>query len=303
LASDLLAAVILTLNEEQNLASCLESLRGCASRIFVVDSGSTDRTAEIARAYGAVVVVHPFESHARQWQWALATLPLHEPWILALDADQSLTPELKTDLLASLPGWTGPGAPVGGYLNRRQIFRGRWIRHGGYYPKYLLKLFRRDRVTLDETDLVDHHFIVQGTTAILNGDLIEDNRNERDIATWIAKHNRYAVLQAREEELSRKHDDVGARQALGSPDDRTRVRKRIWQRLPLYIRPFGYFVYRYIFRLGFLDGKQGFVFHFLQAFWYRLLVDINRDELRRPPAAITRPETPREAPPEVSITR
>src|SRR4029077_18302771 len=118
--------------------------------------------------------------------------------------------------------WTAAGSPPRGYLNLRQNFRQGRIRHGGYYPKYLLKLFRRDQVALDERDLVDHHFSVTGPTAILAGDLIEDNRNESQIFTWIAKHNRYAVLQAREEEGGDRHDGAGVREALGTPDERTR---------------------------------------------------------------------------------
>ena len=119
-----------------------------------------------------------------------------------------------------------------------------------------------------------------GPTAILEGDLIEENRNENAIAVWIAKHNRYAVRQAREEAARSADPDRRPTRAFGSPDERTRWRKRIWYRMPLYARPFGYFLYRYVLRLGFLDGKEGFIFHFMQAFWYRLLVDINRDELR-----------------------
>src|SRR6185503_17447041 len=156
-----------------NLAACLESVAGWAAQIFVVDSGSTDRTISIAEQFGAQIVVHPFESHARQWRWALSALPLTADWVLALDADQSLTPELREDITHKLSTWNGSSAPAGAYVNRRQIFRGRWIRHGGYYPKHLLKLFRRDAVSLDEGDLVDHHFRVAGRTAILEGDLIE----------------------------------------------------------------------------------------------------------------------------------
>ncbi len=283
--------VVLTFNEEHNLERCLASVAGWVSgaNIFIVDSGSTDNTVAIAERFGARVFVHPFESHARQWKWALAQLPLSTDWVLALDADQSLTPELRNDISRRLAEWTtaartaGAGTPVGGYLNRRQVFRGRWIRHGGYYPKYLLKLFRRDAVSLDEADLVDHHFIVSGPTALLQGDLIEDNRNEAAIAVWVGKHNRYAVLQAREEEerwAATAHAPAG--RMTGSPDERTIWMKRLWNRMPLFLRPVGYFFYRYVLRLGFLDGKEGFIFHFMQAFWYRLLVDINRDELRRP---------------------
>jgi glycosyltransferase involved in cell wall biosynthesis len=274
-----LSVVVLTFNEERNLPACLHSLASLAAQIFIVDSGSTDRTVAIAKSFGAQVVSHPFESHARQWQWALSTLPVGG-WVLALDADQSLSPELRDVIARELPTWHGASAPAGAYLNRRQIFRGRWIRHGGYYPKYLLKLFRRDAVSIDDADLVDHHFRVNGTTVKLDGDLIEDNGNEAEIRTWIEKHNRYAALQAREEE-GRRLAARPAGRVLGTPDERTLVRKRIWNRLPLYVRPFGYFFYRYVIRLGFLDGKEGFIFHFMQACWYRLLVDINREELRR----------------------
>jgi glycosyltransferase involved in cell wall biosynthesis len=275
-----ISVVVLTFNEERNLEACLSSIAGLTSQIFVVDSGSTDCTMSIARQFGADVVTHAFESHARQWQWALSTLPLKSNWVLALDADQALTPELRASISERIPQWVAAGSPAGAYVNRRQVFRGRWIRHGGYYPKYLLKLFRRDAVRLDASDLVDHHFHVAGATAILDGDLIEDNRNEDQIRVWIDKHNRYAVQQAREEQTRAVTADQRPTRPFGSPDERTRWRKRIWYRLPLYARPFGYFIYRYVFRLGFLDGKEGFVFHFMQAFWYRLLVDINRDELR-----------------------
>lgn len=281
------SVVILTLNEERNLPTCLQSVAGWAAQIFIVDSGSTDGTVAIAQRFGAHVALHPFESHARQWQWALSTLPLTGAWVLGLDADQSLTPELRDDITRKLPTWIGPAAPRGAYVNRRQIFRGRWIRHGGYYPKYLLKLFRRDAVSIDDSDLVDHHFGIDGSTVILDGDLIEDNRNEGDISIWIEKHNRYAVLQAREEQARWGEPDgvTPPGRVFGSPDDRMRWQKRLWNRLPLYVRPFGYFFYRYVVRLGFLDGKEGFIFHFMQALWYRLLVDVNREELQRRNAA------------------
>ena len=275
-----LAVVVLTFNEQRNLDACLKSVAGWADALYVVDSGSTDATLDVAARHGALVFTNRFEGHVAQWQWALRSLPLAGHWVLALDADQAVTPELRDDLSRRLPSWEVPGSPCGAYVNRRQVFRGRWIRHGGYYPKYLLKLFRHEAVSLDAADLVDHHFIVAGATAILTGDLIEDNGNEAEIAVWIAKHNRYAALQALDEERRWSSADAPAGRLRGTPDERTLWLKRVWSRLPLYLRPFGYFLYRYFLRLGFLDGKQGFVFHFMQAFWYRLLVDINRDELR-----------------------
>ena len=286
-----ISVVILTKNEARNLPACLAGVSGWVREIFVVDSGSTDGTVDIATAAGAHVVAHPFESHARQWQWALAELPLAGDWVLALDADQRVSPELRRSIEQAVVAASPAGAaPVAFFLNRRQIFRGRWIRHGGYYPKYLLKLFRRGAATLDESDRVDHHFRVTGPAWRLDGDLIEDNRNEVRIADWIDKHNRYARLQA-VEEMARHGAGERRGRLLGNPDERTAWFKNLWARFPLYLRPIGYFVYRYVIRLGFLDGKEGFVFHFMQALWYRLLVDINRDEIASATHVATSPES------------
>lgn len=278
-AVGLLTVVVLTYNEEANLPACLESLRGLGAPIFVVDSGSSDRTKEIARQSGARVVEHPFDTHAAQWRWALDELPIATSWVLALDADQRATPELLGEL-RSLNAEALHGVS-GAYVNRRQIFRGRWIRYGGYYPKYLLKLFRRDKVRLDASDLVDHHFYVDGATLKLRHDIVEANRKEDDISFWIDKHNRYAALLAREEFQWRRGRRTTAIEPslLGDPDQKTLALKRLWRGMPLYVRPFLYFVYRYFVRLGILDGKQGAIFHFMQAFWFRLLVDIKLDEL------------------------
>jgi glycosyltransferase involved in cell wall biosynthesis len=284
-------AVVLTYNEERNLAACLESVVGWASDIFVVDSGSADGTVAIGEAYGAKVVTHPFESHARQWTWALENLALTTDWVLALDADQRVTSELRETISRTVKAQVNGGGDVAGcFVRRKQIFRGRWIKHGGYYPKYLLKLFRRDRVWLDERELVDHHFYVRGPVARLPYDLIEDNRNEADLSVWLARHIRYARRQAEEEWRRAKEGSVGSVTAspFGAPDERILWLKSIWNRLPLYVRPCLYFLYRYVLRLGFLDGKEGFVFHALQGFWYRLLVDIELDELRRKEAASPR---------------
>ncbi len=272
--------LVLTHNEALNLGACLASLAPFVAEAIVVDSGSTDRTVEIAVAHGARVLVHPFESHSRQWTWALANASIGTEWVLALDADQRATPDLVDGIAAVLARAQGDQV-AGCFVVRRQVFRGRWIRHGGYYPKHLLKLFRRDAVWIDEGELVDHHFRVRGRTVNLRGEIVEENLNENAIATWIAKHNRDAALQAREE-FERSHRSAALRaRFFGSPDERVLWKKRVWGRLPLFVRPCLYFLYRYVVRAGFLDGRQGFVFHVLQGFWYRLLVDINLEELRR----------------------
>lgn len=276
-----ITVVILTYNEESNLEACLSSVCDWAREIFVVDSGSTDRTRDIAARLGATLVHHPFETHARQWDWALASLPIQTEWILALDADQRVTPELACEIRAL--GTSALEGVEGVYIKRKQIFRDRWIRHGGYYPKYLLKMFRRGVVQTDARDLVDHHFYVTGHTIKLRGDLLEANKKEDDISFWIEKHNRYAALLAREELASRltQRAHVIKPSLLGNPDQQSLMLKKFWSGLPLYFRPFVYFLYRYFLRLGFLDGKQGAIFHFLHAFWFRLLIDIKLDELQR----------------------
>jgi len=275
-----ISVIILTYNEESNLEVCLSSVCGWTREIFVVDSGSTDRTREIAARLGATLVDHPFETHARQWDWALANLPLQTDWILGLDADQRVTPELAAEI-GGLDSQALAGVD-GIYIKRRQIFRDRWIKHGGYYPKYLLKMFRRGSVKTDARDLVDHHFFVTGRAIKLRRDLLEVNKKEDDISFWIEKHNRYASLLAKEELQNRTNGrpHILKPSLLGTPNQKSLRLKQLWQHLPLYLRPFLYFLYRYFVRLGFLDGKQGAIFHFLHAFWFRLLIDIKLDELQ-----------------------
>lgn len=276
-----ISVIILTHNEEINLPDCLRNICDWAREIFVVDSGSTDGTREIAREYGASVVEHAFETHSQQWAWALQNLPIQSEWVLGLDADQRVTPELAVELRALDSSKLNDIQGI--YMKRRQVFRDRWIRHGGYYPKYLLKLFRKDAVFADARDLVDHHFYVSGKTLKLRNDLIEINRKEDDITFWIEKHNRYATLLANEEMETRSNGRVHliAPAIFGNPDQRALKCKQIWTKMPLYLRPFLYFFYRYVIRLGFLDGKEGAIFHFLQAFWFRLLIDIKIDHMEQ----------------------
>jgi len=280
-----ISIVFLTYNEEANLPACLDSVAQWAHETFIVDSGRTDRTLDIVRQYGATAFLHPFEGHTRQWNWALRNLPFSYDWALCLDADQRLTPELKRELTQLFgPDQQQPPDDIDGYyIKRRQVFLGRWIKHGGYYPKRLLKLVRHRNAWCDENELLDSRFYVKRRTGMLREDLIEENQKEHDIGFWTAKHIRYAELQAKEELLRRN----GTAQwqvspaLLGTPDQRSLWFRRIWYRyMPLYARSFAYYFYRYVLRLGFLDGEEGFIFHFLQALWFRLLVDVKIEELR-----------------------
>lgn len=287
-----LAVVVLTYNEKANLPACLASLDGLASELFVVDSGSTDGTTDIARAAGATVVEHPFENYAEQRNWAQEHLPISSEWVLHLDADERLTPDLVDEINRVLQE---PTADADGFLLRkRTIFMGRWIRHGGHYPSYHLRLFRRDRGFCEER-LYDQHFLVRGPVRRLRHDYLDVVAS--DLATWATRHVRWAGLEARE--MLRGGGQKGERvrsRVFGNPIERRRWRReRLLWRLPLFLRAFGYWGYRYFVRLGFLDGIEGLIFHFLQGCWYRFLVDAYIYEARRRAAGVPGLEPARES--------
>lgn len=275
--------VILTFNEEEHLPRLLDSVATLGAPIFILDSGSKDGTLQVAEKYGATVAYHPFENHPKQWDFALRHFEIGTPWTIGLDADQVVTPELLA-LLRNFKNETVPAGVDGIYFNRKNYFKGRWIKHGGYFPKYLLKMFRTGAGHSDLNQNMDHRFVVSGKTLVWKtGYLIEENLKENSIEFWINKHNRYSTLQA-SEEIERKtglRNQAVHPKLMGNPDQRVAFFKKIWWNAPLFVRPMLYFTWRYFFQMGFLDGRQGFIFHFLQAFWYRLLVDIKIDEHRR----------------------
>jgi glycosyltransferase involved in cell wall biosynthesis len=272
------SVVVMTYNEEVNLARCLDSVRAQAGEILVVDSFSTDGTVALARRYTDRIYQHRYESHPQQWRWALATLPFAHEWVLAVDADFAVTPELWQAIDRAVR--RGDPGLDGYFVRHRQVFLGRVLRHGTMYPRYWLRLFRHRRTRVDPEDLVDVHFLVAGRTGRLEGDVVEDNVKDRDLGAWVQKQLRFAERQAVQEALRLPGDGPGEARLLGDPDQRTRWLKRWWGRLPLYVRPWLLFGYRYVLRLGFLDGRAGFLYHFTQALLYRVLVDARLDELR-----------------------
>jgi len=272
--------IIITFNEEIHLPRLLESIAGLDASICVLDSGSTDGTVAIAEAAGAKVLQHPFENHPTQWDFALHNFEINTPWVICLDADQIVTPELKT-LLAEFKDQDYTDAN-GIYFNRKNFFKGKWIKHGGYSPFYLLKMFRFGVGYSDLNENMDHRIIVPGKSVIWKkGYLLEENLKENNISFWIAKHNRYSDLVAHEEveRLMQIRSQTLKPHFWGSPDERTAWFKQLWWKLPRYVRPALYFTYRMFFQLGILDGRTGVIFHFMQAFWFRLVVDIKIDEI------------------------
>jgi len=249
-----ISAIILTYNEELNLGNCLKSVSDLADEIFIVDSGSTDKTAEIAKNYGAQFIEHrDYKNQAQQFNWALDNLEIKNEWILRLDADEYLTEELKHEITETPKNI--PEGINGFYMKRRVYFMGKWIKHGGYYPYWILRLFKKGTARSESKAMDEHIVLLSGSAGKLKNDFVDDNK--KDLTWWIAKHNDYASREA----ADFLANDFGSK------------KKRHYYSLPPFLRAFLYFVYRYFIRLGFLDGKEGLIFHFLQGFWYRFLID------------------------------
>lgn len=284
-----LVVLILTHNEEKNIGKCLRSVLPLTRKIFIVDSGSTDRTIEIARGLGAEVETHPWATYADQFNWGLDHLPFAADWVMRLDADEELMPDLVDALQTFLA--TAPAEVSGVYVRRRVYFLDRWIRHGGYYPTWLLRVFRNGVGRCEQLWMDEHILVSHGHTIRMAHDIID--HNNKDLTFWTDKHNKYANREVLDI-LSKEAPDSTGQQlvptiAESQAQSRRWVKNNVYGRAPLFWRAFFYFLYRYFVRLGFLDGKEGLIFHFLQGFWYRFLVDAKLYEHRRQQRMIADP--------------
>jgi glycosyltransferase involved in cell wall biosynthesis len=277
-----ITAIILTFNEEIHLARCIESLLPLTKDIMVVDSLSSDRTIEIARQYGAKVLERAWENnHSIQFNWALTQLePGQADWILRIDADEVLTPELIAELQLELPRLSEE--KVGIHFFRKICFQGKLIQHGGVGRNKVSRMFRYGHGK-SEARWMDEHIKIDGQCIDLSECMVDDNLNS--ISWWICKHNNYASREA-VDLLNLKYqfaalDSVSDANVKSSITKKRWIKERLYAKLPLGMRPLAYFLYRYILLAGFLDGVIGTQFHFLQAFWYRYLVDIKISEVER----------------------
>jgi glycosyltransferase involved in cell wall biosynthesis len=247
------SVIILTFNEEANIEHALRSVAPFAEEVFVVDSGSADRTADIARRHTPHVVEHPFENYSAQRNWALDHLPVTQPWVMFLDADETIPGALWREIAETL---SVPDRPEAGFfMNRKFIFLGRWLRFGGFSPTWILRLFRRGKGRYEPRP-VNEHAVVDGPAGYFREPFLHEDR--KDLSAWLARHNRYTTMEA--EELMKGEREGNLPMALfGSQPERKRfLRYKIWNRLPFHglLR----FLYTYVFRLGFLDGRAGFHF-------------------------------------------
>ncbi len=277
-----LAVIILTCNEEIHIGRAIESIAPIAKEIYVIDSFSTDRTTQIANEHGAKVLQNRFINQARQFQWALDNAPIASTWILRLDADEIVEPDLAKEINSKLS--TLSGNVVGVNLKRKHIFMGRCIRHGGRFPLVLLRIWRRGKGRI-ENRWMDEHIVVWGGSHVTFDSCFADH-NLKDLSHFIDKHNKYATREA----IERLNPELGlfARDdavSAGASSRQARVKRlgkeRLYNRLPFGAGPLCYFLWRYFPQFGFLDGREGLIYHFLQGFWYRFLVEAKVLELRR----------------------
>jgi glycosyltransferase involved in cell wall biosynthesis len=275
-----ITAIVLTFNEEIHIERCLTRIMPLVERVVVVDSFSTDRTAEIAHAFGVEVLQHAWKNYSDQFQWALDNARPVTDWVLRLDADEYLEDACQAELRRRLAGL--PADVTGLQLRLKVIFRGRWIRHGRYYSTLLLRLWRSGVGQIEQRWMDEHIVLAHGRTErIGGGDLVDHNLN--DIGWWTEKHNRYAtrhMVDHVNREFALFTEDERIRDTDGAARTRRFLKNAIYGRAPIYLRALLFYLYRYIVRLGFLDGRQGFVFHFLHGFWMMVLIDAKIDEAR-----------------------
>ncbi len=271
-------------NEELNLQACLESV-AVADEIFVIDSHSEDKSIEIAESFGAKVVQFHFNgSWPKKKNWSLENIPFRNDWVLIVDCDERITPELWTEIQKAIANSEYNGY----YLNRKVFFLGKWIRFGGKYPDWNLRLFEHQLgryENLNTEDIantgdneVHEHVILQGRVGYLKEDIL--HIDFRDIYQWLARHNRYSNWEARVyyNLLTRKDNNSTIGSSLfGDPVQRKRFLKKIWVQLPF--KPFLRFVLFYFIRLGFLDGFAGYTYGRLLS-QYEYQIGVKLHELR-----------------------
>lgn len=264
---------ILTHNEELDIAACIESAM-VSDDIIVVDSFSDDRTIEIAQGYSVRIVQHRFESHGKQRTWMLQNVPTKYEWVYLLEADERMTPELYQECCAAVQS----DACVGYYVAERVMFMNHWIRRSTQYPRYQMRLLNKHQVWFDDYGHTERE-VCQGATGFLQATYPHYTCG-KGFSRWIEKHNRYSTDEAIEtvRQLSEGTVNLPAVVFGRSEVERRRALKDLSLRMPF--RPLVRFIYMYFFLGGILDGRAGFTWCMLQAF-YEYLITLKVWELQQ----------------------
>lgn len=283
-----ITVVILTNNEEIHIERCIRSLLPVVAKIFIVDSFSTDRTVEIAQSLGAMVTQRKWKNYADQFQWGLDNCGTESRWLMRMDADEYLELALQKEIKEKLPHLNHNIDGV--YLNRKHFFHDQWIRYGGRYPLTLLRIWKNGKGRIEQRWMDEHIILSEDSkTIVFKENLVDDNL--KGITFFVNKHNSYATREAidilnHKYHLFKRDEMI---KELGNTQARRKriIKDNVYAWLPFGYRSFLYFIYRFVFQFGFLDGWKGFVYHFMQGFWYRLLVDIKVYEIENEAAGNT----------------
>lgn len=278
-----LTVIILTYNEELHIRRCLENVCPFAKDVFIIDCFSTDKTIDIAEEYKNVQVLKhawPNTKYAGQFNWALENAPIKTKWVMRLDADEYLMTGLVDELKCKLPDV--PDYISGIIFKRRHIFMGKWMK-GGIYPVKLLRVFRYGKGICEQRLMDEHIQILEGDTIEFDNDFCDENLH--DVSWFCHKHVDYACREA-VDMLDIVYNLTGvaeddADKAISEQAVKKRMKKHSYAKKPLFWRSFAYFIYRYFVRGGWKDGKEGFLFAFIQGWWYRTLVDAKILEVRK----------------------
>lgn len=272
--NDEISTIILTYNEEQHIERCILSAKKYSNYIFVIDSYSKDKTVEISKSLGAKVFQNKFINYSQQFAWALENVNIQTEWTLRLDADEYLEDKLINEIKIKLKNL--PKNINGVNFKRKHIFLNKWIKFGGRYPLVLLRLWRTGKGYIEERWMDEHIIIKEGKIITFKGNFCDHNL--KTLNFFVEKHNWYAdreaidVIVERFKLINQKNEINFNNSSLKTWMTRL-IKESIYNKLPFGISPFMYFFYRYIILLGILDGKEGLIYHFLQGFWYRFLID------------------------------
>ena len=264
-----ITVIILTKDEELNIRRCINSIKNLADRIIVVDSGSKDRTVEISKKLGAEVFEHPFIHYAAQFNWALDNTKITTTWVYRIDADEYVTPELSNEILRKCKEHRNDD--VTAFLMKHKLyFLGKYLKHGGAYPFIKITIFKPQYARFEERAMGEHVVPLKGRCLQFTNDCI--HYDCKNLTTFIDKHNKYATREVIDYFERRKKKKNQA--ALYQAAERTKwLRDGLYYKLPKFFRARLYFLFCYYIKLGFLDGKAGKIYAWIQAYMYRYIVD------------------------------
>lgn len=271
----IITTIILTYNEEIHIERCLKLAKKYSKEIYLVDSYSDDKTILIAKKFGAKILQNKFVNYSQQFSWALKKINIKTPWTLRLDADEYLEDKLVEELNYKLKHLSKN--IVGINFKRKHIFMNKWIKYGGRYPLILLRLWRTGKAFIEDRWMDEHMVIKEGKQITFKNCFCDHNL--KDLNFLINKHNWYASREAVDKLIAKLKLNKQSYNSLNIINSALKtglvrlIKNNFYNKLPFGIGPFLYFMYRYFFLIGFLDGFRGFIYHFMQGFWYRCLVD------------------------------